>query len=163
MRPMAKAIGAMIFVAGLGACSIGSRSSTAAVQSAVRDYFEALNRADPTAIMEMFSKDPEATSVMEGDILRGWEAIRLETDKVAGTAGEYHWAPGTMEVVPLGRDHALVVVPVNITHKSGLGREELAGASTLVLEQKDGKWKVLHEHHSIQPEEPENDHDSRRS
>ncbi|PYQ12935.1 MAG: hypothetical protein DMH00_05405 [Acidobacteria bacterium] len=142
MRPMAKAIGAMIFVAGLGACSIGSRNSTAAVQSAV---------------------DPGATSVMEGDILRGWEAIRLETDKVAGTAGEYHWAPGTMEVVPLGRDHALVVVPVNITHKSGLGREELAGASTLVLEQKDGKWKVLHEHHSIQPEEPENDHDSRRS
>jgi len=111
----------------------------------------------------MFSRNAEATSVMEGDLVRGWQAIRIETDKIAGTRGEYKWAPGTMEVIPLGKDHALVVVPVNVTHTLGTGKEEMVGASTLVLEKKDGKWKILHEHHSVEePSDFEDDSDTTR-
>lgn len=124
--------------------------SQAQVQEAVRDYFDSLNRADPTGIMERFSHKAETTSVLEGEILRGWEAIRDETDRMAGTAGEEVWAPGTMEVVFLGEDHALVVVPMNVTLSFGMGREDLAGAATLVLERRAGVWKVLHEHRSLQ-------------
>ena len=132
----------------------------AQVREAVRAYFESLNRADPTGIMERFSRTADTTSVIEGEILRGWEAIRDETDRMAGTAGEEVWSPGTMDVVLLGDDHALVVVPVNVTLSLGMGREDLAGAATLVLERRAGVWKVLHEHRSLQHDdydEPEDD------
>src|SRR5262245_41328105 len=120
---------ALLCLAGLTACAMGTRDATSEVQNAVRAYFEAVNRDDPTAIMSCFSKKAEATSVYEGDILRGWEQIRKENDKVAGTAGEEKWAPGTMEVTFLDADHALVVLPVNITLRSAGTKEELEGAS----------------------------------
>ena len=157
-----RAVLAILLTAGLTACSLHSTDSTAEVQEAVRAYFEAVNRADPTAIMEQYSRNSEATSVFEGDIVRGWEQIRRETDKLAGTAGDEKWAPGTMEVIFMGEDHALVVAPVNITLRSALGNEELEGASTLVMERTDGKWRILHEHHSIKPSNSEDDYDSSR-
>jgi uncharacterized protein (TIGR02246 family) len=157
-----RAVPAILLLAGLSACSFHSRDSTAEVQEAVRAYFEAVNRADPTAIMSQYSRRPEATSVFEGDLVRGWEQIRKETDKMAGTAGDEKWAPGTMEVIFMGEDHALVVAPVNITLRSALGSEELEGASTLVMERVDGRWRILHEHHSIKPSDTENDFDSSR-
>ena len=151
---------ALLCIVGLTACAMSSQDATSEVQDAVRAYFEAVNRADPTAIMSCFSKKGEATSVYEGDILRGWEQIRKENDKVAGTAGEEKWAPGTMDVTFLDADHALVVVAVNITLRSGGSKEELEGASTLVLERVEGKWKILHEHHSIKPSDTEEDFNS---
>jgi len=157
-----RAVLAILFIAGLTACSLRSRDSTAEVQEAVGAYFEAVNRADPTAIMSQFSRNSETTSVIEGDIVRGWEQIRRETDKMAGAAGEERWSPGTMEVIFLGEDHALVVAPVNITLRSALGSEEVEGASTLVMERVRGKWRILHEHHSIKPSELEDDYDSSR-
>ena len=152
----------LFLILGLTACSLRPRDPDAEVREAVRAYFQALNEADPTAIMEMFSRNPEVTSSVEGEIIRGWEAIRIETDKIAGTGGERKWAPGTMEVLSLGAGHALVVIPVNITLTSGLGREDLAGATTLVLEKKAGHWKILHEHHSLQPSGSDGDWDSSR-
>jgi|GEM_PF-2842079 len=157
-----RAVLAILFIAGLTACSVQSRDSTAEVQEAVREYFAAVNSADPTAIMNQYSRNPETTSVFEGDIVRGWEQIRKETDKMAGTAGEEKWAPGTMEVILLDEDHALVVAPMNITLHSALGIEEVEGASTLVMERAGGKWRILHEHHSIKPSEEDDDYDSSR-
>ena len=162
MSRVPRAVAAIMMVMGLSACSLHSRDSTAEVQGAVRAYFDAVNRADPTAIMGSFCRSPESTSVYDGDIVRGWEEIRKETDRMAGTAGDEKWAPGTMEVTFLGEDHALVVVPVNITMRSGLGNEEMEGASTLVLEKLDGKWKILHEHHSVKPSDSEEDYKSSR-
>ena len=138
------------------------RDATPEVQEAVRAYFEAVNRADPTTIMGFFSRKPEASSVYEGDILRGWEQIRKENDKLAGTAGEEKWAPGTMDVTFLDDDHALVVVAVNITLRSGGEKDELEGASTLVLERVEGKWKILHEHHSVKPSDSDENWNSSR-
>ena len=157
-----RAVLAILFIAGLTACSLHSRDSTAEVQEAVRAYFAAVNRADPTAIMDQYSRNSEATSVFEGDIVRGWEQIRKETDKLAGTAGDEKWAPGTMDIIFMGEDHALVVAPMNITLRSVFGSEEVEGASTLVMERKGGKWKILHEHHSIKPSDQGDDFDSSR-
>jgi len=157
-----RAVLAILVIAGLTDCSVHSRDSTAEVQQAVRAYFEAVNRADPTAIMSQYSRKADATSVFEGDIVRGWEQIRRETDKLAGTAGDEKWAPGTMDIIFMGEDHALVVAPVNITLHSAVGTEELEGASTLVLERSGGKWKILHEHHSIKPSDEDSDYGSSR-
>ena len=146
---------ALVLLAAAAGAACRRADSQAQVQEAVRTYFDSLNRADPTGIMERFSRKAETTSVLEGEILRGWEAIRDETDRMAGTAGEEVWAPGTMEVVFLGDDHALVVVPVNVTLSFGMGREDLAGAATLVLERRAGVWTVLHEHRSLQHDDYE--------
>ena len=161
---VARAAALVLAIAGFAACTFTSKDSSQEVQDAVRAYFDAVNRADPTAIMSQYSRKAEATSVFEGDIVRGWDQIRRETDKMAGTAGEEKWAPGTMEVLFLGHDHALVVVPVNITLRSSTGHDELEGASTLVMEKVDGKWVILHEHHSVKPADDEDEsYDSRRS
>src|SRR4030095_707591 len=85
MARATRAVLAILFIAGLTACSVQSRDSTAEVQEAVREYFAAVTSADPTAIMNQYSRNPETTSVFEGDIVRGWEQIRKETAKMTGT------------------------------------------------------------------------------
>ena len=162
MPRTAPAVAMVVLLAGLAGCALHSRDATGEVQDAVRAYFEAVNRADPTAIMDCFSRNPDATSVYDGDLIRGWEEIRRETDKLAGTAGEEKWAPGTMEVTFMDQDHALVVVPVNISFRAGAGNDEMEGASTFVLERVGGRWKILHEHHSVTPSDTEDDRNSSR-
>jgi ketosteroid isomerase-like protein len=152
-------LAAVLVLAAAPLCACRHPDAQGQVREAVRAYFDSLNRADPTDIMERFSHTENTSSILEGDILRGWKAIRDETDWMAGTAGEEVWAPGTMEVVFLGSDHALVVVPVNLTLTLGMGREEVAGAATLVLERKAGVWKVLHEHRSLQHDDYESPED----
>jgi uncharacterized protein (TIGR02246 family) len=144
------------------ACELRSVDRTTEVREAVRGYFQALNDEDATAIMDMFSRSPEVTSTMDGEIVRGWEAIRVETDKMIGEGEHRKWSPGTMEVQSLGANHALVVIPIHITLTSAVGKDVVEGATTLVLERENGKWKILHEHHSLQPEDDSGDWDSSR-
>jgi uncharacterized protein (TIGR02246 family) len=161
-RAAAFMILASTLVLGVDGCQLRSVDRTADVREAVRSYFRALNDEDPTAIMDMFSRDPEVTSTMDGEIVRGWEEIRVETDHMMGTGEKRTWSPGAMEVMWLGPDHALVVIPIHITLTSALGKDLLEGATTLVLERVEGKWKILHEHHSLQPEDSSGDWNSSR-
>jgi ketosteroid isomerase-like protein len=162
MRHFARSAALTILALLLHGCVLRSVDRTAEVREAVRAYFQALNDADPTAIMDMFSRNPEVTSTMEGEIVRGWESIRVETDKMTGEGEQRKWSPGAMEVLSLGSDHALVVIPIHITLTSALGKDLLEGATTLVLERVDGKWKILHEHHSLQEQDTTGDWDSSR-
>jgi uncharacterized protein (TIGR02246 family) len=131
-------------------CAGRAEADRAEIQAVVKAYFAAMTRSDPTAIMETFTRDPKVSSVYDGVILRGWEAIREDTDKVVGGEEKEEWAPGTLDVVRLEANHALVVVPVVVTLRSQEGVEQYQAASTFVLVKADGAWKILHEHHSFQ-------------
>jgi len=137
---------------GLGAMA-GAADAPASrdeVQRFVRAYIDATNGGDPSAVMDMVSRKPEASTVEMGAINRGIEAIRSEVEKLAATGGTHHISLGTMDVTFLGQGYALVVAPVTIDLSSDESQGEMRAAMTLVLEKSSGKWKVLHEHHSLQ-------------
>ena len=152
---MAHARAALVVMAvaiGLGAMA-GAADAPASrdeVQRFVRAYIDATNGDDPSAVMDMVSRKPEASTAEMGVINRGFEAIRSEVEKLAGTGGTHHVSLGTMDVTFLGQGYALVVAPVTIDLSSDESRAEMRAAITLVLEKSSGKWKVLHAHHSLQ-------------
>jgi uncharacterized protein (TIGR02246 family) len=125
----------------------------AQIQRLVRDYMAAHNQADATAMMELMARAPEVTSISMGEITRGWEAIRTDTDEMTGQEGRYRFAVGTMDVTLLGASHALVVAPTSITAASAQGEVQLRGAMTLVLVKQSQGWRILNEHFSIKPPE----------
>jgi len=149
---MAHARAALVVVIGLGAMAAAADApaSRDEVQRVVRAYIDATNGDDPSAVMDMVSRNPEASTVEMGEINRGWEAIRSEVEKLAATGATHHISLGTMDVTFLGQGYALVVAPVTIDLSSDDSQAEMRAAMTLVLEKSSGKWKVLHEHHSLQ-------------
>ncbi|MBI1799663.1 MAG: hypothetical protein HYR73_08245 [Candidatus Eisenbacteria bacterium] len=50
------------------------------MQLAVRAYMDATNKADATAMAEMMSQNTGTSSISDGSITRGWEAIRNKND-----------------------------------------------------------------------------------
>jgi uncharacterized protein (TIGR02246 family) len=120
------------------------------VQRFVRLYNDASNDSDPTAFMDMISRKPDVSTAAAGVINRGWEAIRSEADKLAGTQGTHRVSLGSMDVTFLGPGYALVVAPVTVDLSVGENQAQMHGAMSLVLEKSSGKWKVLHEHDSLQ-------------
>ncbi len=144
--PMVVVIGLM----GQAAAADVPPPSREEIQRFVRAYIEASNGADPTAVMDIVSRKPEVSTVEMGIINRGWEAIRLEVDRLAGSQGTHRVSLGTMDVVLLGTGYALVVAPLMIDLSAEESGARIRGAMTLVLEKSSGAWKVLHEHDSLQ-------------
>lgn len=114
----------------------------------VRSYIDAHNRADATALSDAVSHRADVTSVGDGDITHGWDAIRAETDKITGKEGSFRFDVGTMDVVSLGTSYVLVVAPTTLTVNTQRGPEQMVGALTLVLEKGKDGWKILNEHFS---------------
>ena len=130
----------------------------AEVQKFVKAYVEAQNRLDASAMMEMVSRNPEVASITMGEVLRGWDAIRDDVDEMVGSNDDMTIALGTIEVVPLGSGFVLAFAPCSIAYTDDEGPVQTRGALTLVLEKSSGRWKVLHEHASIQvPDDEEED------
>ncbi|MGE5175374.1 MAG: YybH family protein [Hyphomicrobiales bacterium] len=127
----------------------------AEVQAFVKRYIDAANKADVSAMMEMFCRCDNVSSVTDGAITHGWEAIREDTDQFAGKQGTFRFALGTIDVEPLGAGYALAVAPLVVTVASPDDTLEANGALTLLLEREGGKWRILHEHMSGQ--EPDQD------
>jgi ketosteroid isomerase-like protein len=128
----------------------GADALRADVQAFVKAYVDAQNKVDASAVMEMTSKRAGVASISMGDITRGWEAIRTDMDSMVGAEGQITMALGTIDVSPLGTGFALAFAPCTITMVSVHGRIQMHGAFTVVLEKAAGKWKVFHEHSSIQ-------------
>src|SRR5689334_6839270 len=115
----------------------------------VRAYFDAENRADATALSDAMSRRSDVMSLHEGNITRGWEAIRAETDQITGKQGTFRVDIGTMDVVPLGTGYMLIVAPTTVTVSAQQGPVQIGGAMTLVLEKSRDGWKILNEHYSL--------------
>jgi uncharacterized protein (TIGR02246 family) len=119
------------------------------VQRHVRDYISAYNRADATGLSYAFSRRADVTSVIDGEITRGYDAIRALNDEMAGEeVGSFKFAVGTLEVSLLGTSYALVVAPTTVTVKEPDGLVQLKGALTMVLQRTPDGWRLLNEHFS---------------
>ena len=119
------------------------------VQRHVRDYISAYNRADATGLSYAFSRRADVTSVIDGEITRGYDAIRALNDEMAGEeVGSFKFAVGTLEVSLLGTGYALVVAPTTVTVKEPDGLVQLKGAMTMVLQRTPDGWRLINEHFS---------------
>jgi len=118
------------------------------VQSFVRSYVGAMNRAEVATMMQMFSKRPGVTSIGDGEISRGWDSIRTDAQQIVGKEGTFKFTIGSIDVTPLGDSYALVVAPFTFAIIGHPDTLELPAAMTLVLERSRTSWKVLHEHWS---------------
>ena len=69
-------------------CLTAQQPSAATVRTevlqAVRAYVDAVNKADAATLTEMYSREAGVTSVGDGQITRGWDAIRSTADSIAG-------------------------------------------------------------------------------
>ncbi len=122
----------------------------AEVRSFVRQFVTTTNNADAAALVEMYARVPEVASIGEGDITRGWEAIRASADSLLGLQGGYRIDLGSTDVVPLSATHALAFAGASFTFVTQQGPVQLRGALTFVLRKISGTWKIIHEHSSFQ-------------
>jgi beta-aspartyl-peptidase (threonine type) len=122
----------------------------AEVQAFVRGFFRTMNEADVAALVEMYARVPDVASISDGEITRGWEAIRADADSMLGMQGRYRVDVGSTDVVALGTAHAVAFAPATITVPVEGGSVQVRGAFTLVLRKTPGGWKILHEHSSLQ-------------
>jgi ketosteroid isomerase-like protein len=134
--------------AGAIATGVAQQPDTAGVQSFVRQYTAAINRADASAIMEMYARVPEVTSADNVDITRGWDAIKR--DAASLSENRYRMELGNVDVVALGSGYALVVAEASYTFGTPQGALRVRGVLTLVLQRIGADWKVLHDHSSSQ-------------
>jgi len=114
----------------------------------VRSYADAENRADVAAVMEMYDHSPSLVVVSDGEIVRGWDAVREQSNQVLGKEGLFKISIGSFDVVPLGTSRALAVGPAVVTVQTGQGPVQAEQAETLLLEKRQGKWIIVHEHSS---------------
>ncbi len=119
------------------------------VQQAVKAYADAWNRADVSGVLELYAREPSVTSIGDGEITRGWESVRTETDSIlTGLQGRFSVALGSIDVAPLGSQHALAVAPYTLTLGTQRGPVQVRGAMSFVLQRADSGWKIIHEHSS---------------
>ena len=141
-------LGAILLFVFAGTPSPKTVDVRAEVQAFVKNYVEAGNKTDVTAMMEMISHKEGVTSIGDGAITRGWEAIRTENDEMVGKEGLYKISMGSIDVLPLGANHAVAIAPHTITLATDAGQVQVAGAVTFVLEKSANGWKLVHEHAS---------------
>lgn len=129
----------------------------AEVQRFVKEFFGAMNGADIAALVEMYARVPEVASISDGEVSRGWEAIRSDADSLLGKQGSYRVDVGSTDVVALGTAYAIAFAGATITTQGSQGPQQVRGAITLVLKKTPSGWKILHEHMSTQGVEEQGD------
>ena len=125
----------------------------AEVQAFVKSYAQTANAGDISGHMELYSREASLTSIDDGAILRGWDAIRTQADSVTGQEGSFHFALGSIDVTPLGAGYALAVAPFVATIATEEGTVERRGALTLILKKTSSGWLIVHDHTSTQPDD----------
>jgi uncharacterized protein (TIGR02246 family) len=118
------------------------------VQDFVRGYAEAVNKGDVTAYTDMYSRRADLLVVNDGEITRGWEALRTSANETLGLEGSYKISVGTIDVVTLGTTRAIAAFPFVITLTTTQGAQRMTAAMTLVVEKGTQGWKIIHDHTS---------------
>jgi uncharacterized protein (TIGR02246 family) len=131
-----------------------AKSPRAEVQAFVQSYAEAANRGDAAAYASMYKESPDLVMIEDGQVKRGWAAVRDEANQALGAEGSYRISVGVIDVLPLGSVRALASFPFVLTLQTANGPQQMQGASTLVLEKAGGKWLIVHDHTSYQRPNP---------
>ena len=111
----------------------------------IRAYIDAFNRADMNAFVDAYAQRSDLIRIKNGEVTRGWEAIRNEANH---TKGADRVSAGVVEVVSLSATMALAVVPFAATVNTQQGVVQLRGAMSLVVQKTPDGWRIIHDHTS---------------
>jgi ketosteroid isomerase-like protein len=147
----------------LPACALGAAKQApvdaGSVQAFVRSFAEAANRGDVKALGRMYSHEHGVSSINDGEIAQGWEAVRKNNDFLSMKEGAYKFDIESVDVTSLGPSYALAVVPLKLTISGSQDSVELPSVMSLVLEKSGPSWLIVHEHLSSESDEGGDDDD----
>ncbi|MEW6366549.1 MAG: AtzH-like domain-containing protein [Acidobacteriota bacterium] len=137
----------------------GDRAALAKeISQAVRDYIEFIDAGDLDRQMSFWSTDPEATSVIMGEIWTGVANIRVRSAEYVPVSKVMRNELGEIRVVALGADTALAVVPYRSVRRNPADERlkpfELDSMLTLVWKRTPEGWRIIHEHVSVKVPPP---------
>jgi ketosteroid isomerase-like protein len=121
----------------------------------VRAYADATNRGDITAYVDMYSRRADLIVVNDGELTRGWDALRNSANDALGLEGRFKISVGSIDVIPLGATRAIAVFPFVMTIQTAQGPTQMRAAMTLILEKGQQGWKIIHDHTSTAAPEEE--------
>lgn len=113
----------------------------------------AWNRGDLRGFMNDYVPDSTLSYVSGRGVLYGWQPLFDRYQRV-------YFAPGAkrdsltfenLRVRPLGRDAAVATARFQLTRGDSV---VASGPFTLVLERRQGRWLIVHDHTSADPETP---------
>ena len=149
-----------IAVCAIVVSSIGCRHQIVDVSPSVRaelsqtlqNYFEAANRSDTAALMDTVLHDPRVTSVANGQVTVGWDAIRDQVEQLNHVQARMQVTlDGPSQQFLIGPGVALVIAPYTFSVATPERQVTLHAATTLLLQKSGGRWKIFHEHNSALP------------
>jgi len=135
---------AALLGAGAG-CASTSSGVDSAIRTILADQNDAWNRGDIDAFMRHYWKSPELTFSAGGQTQRGWQATydrykaRYPTRERMGRL-----AFDIDRVQPVAGRAALVLGSWRLEREDPIG-----GNFSLVFEQRDGRWVIIHDHTSV--------------
>jgi uncharacterized protein (TIGR02246 family) len=129
----------------------GSANPGPAIERVLADQAAAWNRGDLEAFMDGYWRSPDLVFTSGGNVQRGWQTT---LDRYVATYGT---SPGTMgrltfadlEIHPLGDGAAWALGRWGLEFDGG---QSPGGIFTLVFREIDGRWLIVHDHTSSDPE-----------
>ena len=135
---------------GRGAAGSSTADPGPAIERVLTDQAAAWNRGDLEAFMDGYWRSPDLVFTSGGNLQRGW---RTTFDRYLTTYGT---SPETMgrltfsdlEIHPLGDSAAWVLGRWRLDNDG----ETMGGIFSLVFRQIDGRWLIVHDHTSSDPD-----------
>ncbi|HEY0015447.1 MAG TPA: nuclear transport factor 2 family protein [Longimicrobium sp.] len=103
---------------------------------------------EPMETLPLYVPTSRVTSINDAQILKGWSALRQQTEALAGAQGSFFVRLGTVDVTLMGPDHALAFAPMTMEYPTQSGPVRVPGSMTLAYERTQMGWKIVHEHYS---------------
>jgi len=141
---------------GTGSEGVDSAAAARQIRGMLRSSARAWNAGDLEGFLDDYSTDPGLTFVSGSGVIRGIEAVR---ERYLRT----YWSPGSrrdslrfeeLRVRPLEGDHALAHGRYVLYRPRSAGSDSIRGTGrfTLVLQRRDGRWSIIHDHSSAAPQ-----------
>src|SRR2546421_6668268 len=108
------------------------------------------NRGDLAGFMSDYAHDALTSYVSAGHVVYGWQTLfdRYQTTYFAPGKSRDSLAFEEVHVRPLARDLALCTARFRLVRRDSI---TASGPFTLVLQRRDGRWRILHDHTSAHP------------
>jgi hypothetical protein len=119
------------------------------VTEVLSKFVEAVNRGDMALASTMLSTKPGLSTISDGTITHGPDAIRNRLNRVMGLQGKYQITLGALNIANVN-GLALVTGPYTVHVKGRSASAKGKGAVTFLLEYQAKKnWVITHIHRSL--------------
>ena len=114
-----------------------------------RAHVDAFNKPDLDKVLSYFASDINGFSSTHNDRYKGRDALRKTFEYYLEKSDQVYYEVSDIEVQILaGGEAALVSFYWKAAPLEGVERDVIKGRGTHILEQRNGRWEIVHEHFS---------------